>query len=100
MQYRFSAFRGVPIENSNSGPRGLRQTAVRILVGERATTPVTDAERRAAFQEFRTQKLLPRVLAGLTALSAQPQVDTQRMAAIGFCLGGMTALELARFGGR
>ena len=72
----------------------------RILFGERATTPVTDAERRVAFQEFRTQKLLPRVLAGLTALSAQPQVDTQRMAAIGFWLGKMTALELARFGGR
>lgn len=68
------------------------------MFGERATTPATDTERRAAFEEFRTQKLLPRVLAGLTALSAQPQVDTQKMAAIGFCLGGMAALELARFG--
>lgn len=68
------------------------------MFGERTTTPATDAERRAAFEEFRTQKLLPRVLAGRTALLAQPQVDTQRMAAIGFCLGGMAALELARFG--
>lgn len=68
------------------------------MFGERATGPATDAERRAAFEEFRAKKRLQRVLAGLTALSAQPQVDTQRMAAIGFCLGGMAALELARFG--
>lgn len=68
------------------------------MFGERSTTPATDAERRAAFEEFRAQKLLPRALASLTALSAQPQVDTQKMAAIGFCLGGMAALELARFG--
>lgn len=68
------------------------------MFGERTTTPATDAERRAAFEEFRTKKLLPRALAGLTALSAQPLVDTQRMAAIGFCLGGMAALDLARFG--
>jgi dienelactone hydrolase len=68
------------------------------MFGERPTAPAIDAERRAAFEEFRTQKLLPRVRAGLTALSAQPQVDTEKMAAIGFCLGGMAALELARFG--
>ena len=68
------------------------------LFGERATASATDAERRAAFEEFRAQKLLPRVRAGLTALSAQPQVDTHRIAAIGFCLGGMGVLELARFG--
>jgi len=42
--------------------------------------------------------MLPRAHAGLAALSAQPQVDKQQMAAIGFCLGGMVALELARSG--
>lgn len=68
------------------------------MFGERDTALPTDAERRAAFEEFRTQRLLPRALASLAALSTQPQVDTQRMAAIGFCLGGMAALELARFG--
>lgn len=67
------------------------------LFGERVI-PATDAERRAAFEEFRDKKLLPRALAGLDALAAQPQADRQRMAAIGFCLGGMAALELARAG--
>jgi len=67
------------------------------MFGERVV-PATDAERRAVFEEFRSKKLLPRALAGLQALSAQPQVDQQRIAAIGFCLGGMVVLELARAG--
>jgi len=67
------------------------------MFGER-TLPGSDAERRAAFEEFRNKKLLPRALAGFEALAAQPQVDRTQMAAIGFCLGGLVALELARFG--
>ena len=39
-----------------------------------------------------------RARAALDALSAQPQVDGSRMAAIGFCFGGATCLELARSG--
>lgn len=39
-----------------------------------------------------------RAQAALTALQAQPQVDAQRLAAIGFCFGGATCLELARCG--
>lgn len=39
-----------------------------------------------------------RARAALDALLAQPQVDSQRTAAIGFCFGGTTALELARTG--
>ena len=60
--------------------------------------PASEAERRAAFEEFRTKRLLPRALAGFEALSGKPQVDQKQMAAIGFCLGGMVALELARSG--
>lgn len=67
------------------------------MFGDRAV-PASDAERRAAFEEFRTKKLLPRALAGYKALAAQPQVDTKQMAAIGFCLGRLAALELARSG--
>jgi dienelactone hydrolase len=37
-----------------------------------------------------------RMLAGLEQLKAQPNVDTARLAAIGFCFGGMTVLELVR----
>ncbi len=69
------------------------------MFGERSgPAPATDAERRAAFEEFRDNKLLPRALAGFQALAAQPPVDHQKIAAIGFCLGGMAALELARSG--
>ncbi|MEW6051663.1 MAG: dienelactone hydrolase family protein [Candidatus Zixiibacteriota bacterium] len=39
-----------------------------------------------------------RANAGLEALRKQPQVDTSRLAVIGYCFGGKTALELARSG--
>jgi dienelactone hydrolase len=39
-----------------------------------------------------------RARAGLTALRARPEVDTARIAAIGYCFGGTMALELARSG--
>jgi dienelactone hydrolase len=39
-----------------------------------------------------------RAQAALGALTAIPQVDRSRTAAIGFCFGGTTALELARSG--
>ena len=39
-----------------------------------------------------------RAQAGLAQLVAQPQVDTTRLAAIGYCMGGTVALELARTG--
>ncbi|HXW16438.1 MAG TPA: dienelactone hydrolase family protein [Terriglobia bacterium] len=67
------------------------------LFGERVL-PASDAEQRVAFEEFRKTKLLPRSLAGFQALLARPQVDKGQIAAIGFCLGGMAALELARSG--
>jgi dienelactone hydrolase len=39
-----------------------------------------------------------RATASLAALTARPEVDAARVAAIGYCLGGSTALELARSG--
>lgn len=39
-----------------------------------------------------------RAQAGLAQLVAQPQVDPQQLAAIGYCMGGTVALELARTG--
>ncbi|HLH01077.1 MAG TPA: dienelactone hydrolase family protein [Bryobacteraceae bacterium] len=67
------------------------------MFGERVAH-ASDEERRAAFEEFRRKKLLPRAQAGLRALTARPEVDHTRIGAIGFCLGGMVALELARSG--
>jgi len=43
-------------------------------------------------------KLRARIQAGLEALVAQAGVDRNRIAAIGYCLGGTTVLELARSG--
>jgi dienelactone hydrolase len=43
------------------------------------------------------ERLVQRGRAGLTALAACPEVDG-RLAAIGFCFGGMAALTLARAG--
>lgn len=39
-----------------------------------------------------------RALAGLAVLKKQKRVDPERLAAIGYCFGGTTALELARAG--
>jgi dienelactone hydrolase len=42
--------------------------------------------------------LRERATAGLRTLASQPLVDASRLAAIGFCQGGITVLELARAG--
>jgi dienelactone hydrolase len=43
-------------------------------------------------------KIRNRIGAALTAIAAQPQVDSRRLGAIGYCFGGSTVLELARSG--
>ncbi len=42
--------------------------------------------------------LLRRITTGLETLRAQPQVDARRVAAMGFCFGGLCVLDLARSG--
>ena len=42
--------------------------------------------------------LIRRVNAALTAVKALPQVDERRVAAVGFCFGGLCVLDLARSG--
>jgi dienelactone hydrolase len=60
----------------------------------------TDAEKSALIQPLLNDraKLLSRLRAGLDALVALPQVDKNRIAIIGFCFGGLCALDLARSG--
>jgi dienelactone hydrolase len=43
-------------------------------------------------------RLQARMLTGLELARAQPEVDAERIAAIGFCFGGLCALDLARTG--
>ncbi len=63
--------------------------------------PVTTAQEAGAlagpFNQDRTA-MRERALAGLKVLHEQPNVDAGRTAAIGYCFGGTTCLELARAG--
>jgi len=60
----------------------------------------TIEEKSAAIQPFlNNQRLLrDRAEAALITVRNLPEVDPQRIAIIGFCFGGMCALELARSG--
>jgi dienelactone hydrolase len=63
--------------------------------------PVTDLARASAFVSQLSQdwsELRTRCNGALDVLRQQPHVDTDRLAAIGFCFGGMAALELGRSG--
>jgi dienelactone hydrolase len=64
-----------------------------VLLGEPKTV-------RASIDELKREpeRLQRRLQASLQALAQVPQVDPERMAAIGYCFGGWCALELARNG--
>lgn len=65
--------------------------------GIRPSSPA-DAAKTAGIYKNDRPLLRKRVLAGLDVLKAQKAVDLQRLAAIGYCFGGTTVLELARSG--
>lgn len=62
------------------------------------TTDREEAARLAGQFKQDTNKLRQRVGAGLEALRTQEQVAPQKIAAIGFCFGGTTVLQLAYSG--
>lgn len=67
--------------------------------GVRPSTPAEAG--REAGKYLSDRKLLRiRAVAGLEELLKQPQVDPTRVAAIGYCFGGTTVLELARSGAK
>ena len=65
--------------------------------GVRPTAP-SDAAKTAGIYKNDRALLRARARAGLEELKKQKFVDPQRLAAIGFCFGGTTVLELARDG--
>jgi dienelactone hydrolase len=65
--------------------------------GSFLTDPKARGERMFALRND-TSELRARAQAGLAALASEPLVDSSRLAAIGFCFGGLTVLELARSG--
>ncbi len=44
------------------------------------------------------KKLLTRIMAAFEVLKSLPEVDSNKLAAIGFCFGGLCALDIARSG--
>ena len=62
--------------------------------------PQNTAEAGALAGKYKSDRplLRARVNAGLDGLRRQPLVDSRRIAAIGYCFGGTTVLELARSG--
>jgi dienelactone hydrolase len=65
--------------------------------GVRPTDPKSAGEQAGKYKGDR-KLLRARVRAGLDVLAKQKLVDATHLAAIGFCFGGTTALELARDG--
>ncbi len=62
--------------------------------------PANNQEAAAQATKYKADRKLlrERVLAGLEELKKNPHVDQNRIAAIGYCFGGTTVLELARSG--
>jgi dienelactone hydrolase len=62
--------------------------------------PASPDQAGAEAGKYKNDRLLlrQRVNAGLEQLKANPMVDSKRVAAIGYCFGGTTVLELARSG--
>jgi dienelactone hydrolase len=57
-----------------------------------------EARRQSSLVMMTPGLMYARANAALTVLANQANVDSGRLAAIGFCLGGVTVLELARHG--
>jgi dienelactone hydrolase len=68
--------------------------------GVRPRTPQASGAEAGKFRSGDRKLLRERVNAGLEQLKQDPRVDSNRVAAIGYCFGGTTVLELARSGAR
>lgn len=65
--------------------------------GRRGSSPEENQILMDPFMQDRAL-LSRRINAALSAVKALPQVDSRRVAAMGFCFGGLCALDLARSG--
>ena len=65
--------------------------------GVRGTTREENAALLKTMRDDRPL-LLTRLMAGIETLRAQPEVDADRIAAIGYCFGGLCVLDIARSG--
>ena len=65
-------------------------------------TGETNEEKQALIKPLLSERwfLAERMLAAFETLAAMPEVDSNRIAAIGFCFGGLCVLDLARSGAK
>jgi dienelactone hydrolase len=69
------------------------------MYGKGVTANTPDEAGKLATPFYKDRALMrSRATAGLNVLKSQKQVDPKRLAAIGYCFGGSTVLELARGG--
>ncbi|BCS54619.1 dienelactone hydrolase family protein [Geobacter sp. SVR] len=68
------------------------------IYGKGVRPTQAEAAKVAAIYKDDRNLMRERAKAGLETLKAQKQVDRNRLAAIGYCFGGTTVLELARSG--
>lgn len=69
------------------------------MYGNKQTTENANEAYELMMETFaQPNTLIERANAALSTLAAQPEVDPERLAAIGFCFGGKISLELARAG--
>jgi dienelactone hydrolase len=66
--------------------------------GDGGSLPMDDIMPKIGAFMAQPQTIRDRAAAALKVLAERPQTDPGRLAAIGFCFGGTTALELARSG--
>jgi dienelactone hydrolase len=78
----------------------LGYVALAVDIYGKGVRPADTKEAGALAGKFKGDRplLRERVLAGLEALKKNEHVDPKRIAAIGYCFGGTTVLELARSG--
>lgn len=77
---------------------GYAALAIDMYGDKKVTTEAAQANEwmMQTFQQPNT--IVDRATAAFEALASQPEVDTNRLAAIGFCYGGKVVLDLARSG--
>jgi dienelactone hydrolase len=79
---------------------GLGYVAFAVDIYGKGVRPADTQSASAEAGKYKKDRALlrKRVNAGLTEFKKQPQVDSSKIAAIGYCFGGTTVIELARSG--